>query len=85
MDNEFPLESRTGTTSVLGKLHGELPKQRISLDTLEVLQRKAAAADMTLAEYVRAVLDINAFGEAHMASLAAERIRRVVGTGVSRG
>jgi hypothetical protein len=80
--DDFPLESRPSTSSVLGKLMGELPKQRISLDTLDALQRKAANAEMTLAEYVRTLLDLHCFGEAHLASLAAERIRRVVGTGV---
>jgi hypothetical protein len=82
MDEEFPIESRTGTTSVLGKLMGELPKQRMSLETLEMLQRKASAVDMTLAEYVRTLLDCHCFGEEHIANLQAERIRRVVGTRV---
>lgn len=84
MDDELPLESRTGASSPLGKLQGELSKQRISLDTLEALQRKAAEADMALAEYVRMVLDIHCFGAEHIASLAAQRIRQVVGMGGQR-
>jgi hypothetical protein len=84
VDDDFPLESRTGTTNVLGKLVGELPKQRISLDTLETLQRKAADVEMSLAEYVRTLLDCHCFGEEHIANLQAERVRRVVGMGGPR-
>jgi hypothetical protein len=85
MDEDFPLESRTGSTNLLGKLDAELPKMRMTLETLQVLQRKAAAADLTLAEYVRMVLDVNAWGEQHIASLAAARIRQVVSMGGDRG
>ena len=68
---------RTGSTSPLGKLDAELPKQRISGETLARLQLKAAEAGMPLAEFVRHVLDCKAWGVSHVASLHAERIRRV--------
>lgn len=83
MDDDVPLESRTGSTSLFGKLDAELPKQRISLDTLVALQRKAAEANLSLAEYVRTVLDVQAHGFERVASLAASRLRQVVGTGVN--
>lgn len=70
---------RTGTSSPLGKLDAELPKQRISSETLGRLQLLAAESGMSLAEFVRLVLDGRAWGAAHVANVHAERVRRVVG------
>lgn len=81
MDDEIEL-SRTGYTGALGtKLLGELPKQRIHLDTQIELQRLAAEAGIPLAEYVRLLLDTHVFGVDAVANMAAERIRRVVTKG----
>ena len=74
-----PNFSRSGTTSPLGKLDSELPKQRISGLTLAALIRQAAENDMTLAEYVRMVLDIRAHGVDALSRMHGERIKRVAG------
>lgn len=74
-----PLESRTGTSGMFGKLGAELPKMRMSIETLIGLQHRASDASMSLAEYVRMVLDCHVFGPDHVANLAAERVRQVVG------
>ncbi|MGV8822998.1 MAG: hypothetical protein ACWA66_02105 [Methylibium petroleiphilum] len=72
-----PRFQRTGSSSPLGKLDAELPKQRINSETIARLQLQAAEAGMSLAEFVRLVLDCKAFGSEHVASLHADRIRRV--------
>lgn len=77
--------SRTGASSTLGKLNAELPKQRISMDTLDGLQALETKVGMPLAEYVRTVLDCHVHGADHVAMMAAERVRRVAGMGGPRG
>lgn len=77
-----PRFQRTGSSNPLGKLDADLPKQRINGETLARLQLQAAEAGMSLAEFVRLVLDCKAFGSEHVASLHAERIRRVGAIGV---
>jgi hypothetical protein len=62
-------------------LTDEMPKIRMSDETMLILRRKAAAAHMNLTEYVRMRLDIFAFGEDHIANLCADRARRVVRMG----
>jgi len=82
--DDLPLESRLSTTSVLGKLDGEINKMKISFDTQVGLQRMAAEAAMSMNEYVRMVLDCHVHGVDHIANLAAQRIRLVVGKGAQR-
>ena len=72
--------SRTGTSSPMGKLTEEL-KIRMSFPTMEVLRRMAHEHNLPLAEFVRLKLDCEAFGADHVASVAAEHIRRVAGKG----
>ncbi len=79
MSDDVPLESRTGTSGLWGKLDAELPKQRISLETLVALQRKAAEAHLTLAEYIRTLLDVHAHGFEEVVTLKKRRLREVVG------
>lgn len=80
IDDAIPLESRT-TIGAFDNLTDEMPKIRMSDETMLVLRRKAAATHMSLSEYVRMRLDIFAFGEDHIANLCAERARRVVRMG----
>lgn len=68
-----------GTTSALGKLDDTLERVRISSETKAGLQLRAAQCGMPLAEYVRRVLDCHVFGAEHVASVEAERIRRIGG------
>lgn len=76
-----PSFSRNGSTSPLGKLDGELPKQRISSQTLAELQRQASEHDMPLAEFIRMVLDLRAFGADTLKKMHSSRIERVAGIG----
>lgn len=80
-DADSPMFSRSGISSPLGKFLGELPKQRINLDTLSALQGQAAKADMSLAELVRNILDSHVYGVDTVANMAADRIRQVVRKG----
>ena len=73
--------SRSGSTSPLGKLDDELPKQRISSLTKSELQRQANECDMPLAEYIRVKLDVIAFGPDMVRRMHRERADLVVGMG----
>ena len=81
MDDDLPLESRNGVTGPFGRLLAELPKLRISIETIEALQRRAAQSDMSLSEYARTVLDVHCFGTDHIANLAADRVRQALRMG----
>lgn len=80
-----PAFSRNGTTSPLGKLDAELPKQRISGVTLGALQRLASESEMTLAEFIRMVLDARAHGVDAIKKMHGDRIEQVVGIGEGKG
>lgn len=82
---QTPMASRTGFSSPFGKLDAELPKQAISGLTLAGLQRVASENDMTLAEFVRTVLDVRVHGVDAMKRMHGERIERVVGIGATKG
>lgn len=73
----LPSLSRSGFTGPLGKLDAVLPKIRISTDTLKVLRHKASEEGLAFSEYVRIRLDCVAFGVDHVATIAADRVRRV--------
>lgn len=73
--------SRNGVSSPFGKLDASLPKTMISSLTLAELQRQAAQNDMTLAEYVRMILDIRAHGLCAMKRMHDERLERVASIG----
>lgn len=74
----MPVLSRNGYSSPLGKLTAELPKMRLSEETAEGLRRLAHDEDIPFAEYVRLVLDTHVHGVETMATIAAERVMRVV-------
>lgn len=74
------LEARSAESDLFGKLDDELPTMRINSDATAELERrwrKAGVGNAT--EYRRLVLYANLFGEEHVASLYADKIRRVVG------
>lgn len=74
---ELPLLSRTGLSHPMGKLDAELGKVRVHSETLLALQVRAAEHGMSLSEFVRVVLECAVFGTDSMATIAAERVRRV--------
>lgn len=69
--------ARTGRTSALGKLDDVLERMAIASPTKTQLTVMAAEAGMPMAEYIRTVLDCHAFGAAHVANMAADRILRI--------
>lgn len=73
------LLARSGTSSAFGKLDDVLDQMRIDSETKSRLQAMAAEAGMSLTEFVRMRLQAVAFGDEHVASVYAERIRRVLG------
>lgn len=79
-----PSFSRTGLSSLLGKLDAELPKQKIAGITLAELQRQAATVNLTLAEFIRLVLDAQVVGVDTLRSIHDERLKLVVGMGLNK-
>jgi hypothetical protein len=75
--SDLPLLARNGIGHPLGKMTAELGRVRMNEETLLALQAKAVEHGMTLSEYVRVVLECAVFGADVMASIAADRIRRV--------
>lgn len=83
-DNESDTEtvafSRNACSDVFGKLDCELPTLRFNSDADLELERKWRASGMgSKSEYIRLVLYVNLYGEAHIQNLQAERIRRAIG------
>jgi len=79
MTAPVPEFARTGLTSTLGKLTEVIPAVRVSLDTKASLEREASRAGMTLAEFVRYLLDIRALGLDEVRRLQEERLKVVSG------
>ena len=71
------LLSRSGMSHPRGKLDAELGKVRMHSETVAVLQVMAAQQGMSLSEFVRIHLDCVAWGAEAVATMAADRIRRV--------
>lgn len=74
----LPLLSRSGHTSPFGKLT-PMPTVRLGDATVEKLRCMASAEGLPWGEFVRTLLEIRAHGAGHVASVAAERVRRVSG------
>lgn len=72
-----PAFARSGNTSPLGKLDERIDPFKIEGVVKAELNRQAVAADLSLAEYMRDISRIVAFGRAKVASLYAERIKQV--------
>ncbi len=73
--------SRSGWSNPMGKLY-PMPKVGLTEPTLDLLRAKAASTGMPFSEYVRLVLEAHVHGPEHVARVAAERVRMVLGTGV---
>ena len=72
--------SRGAHSDVFGKLDCELPTLRFNSDADMELERKWRASGLgSKSEFIRLVLYVNLFGEAHIQNLQAERIRRAIG------
>jgi hypothetical protein len=71
--------ARTAAKDIFGKLDAEIPTIRINSEVLIVLQRKAAALHMTLSEFVRTRLEVDAFGKEHILNMHAEVLERACG------
>lgn len=67
---------RSGHPIFDGALDTEL-KMRFDSDVLDELRRQAVAMGMNTSAYIRLVLRVKAFGEDHVASVVAERVRSV--------
>lgn len=83
-DNESDTQavafSRGACSDVFGKLDCELPTLRFNSEADLELERKWRASGMgSKSEYIRLVLYVNLYGEAHIQNLQADRIRRAIG------
>lgn len=84
MTEDLCMLSRSGWSNPMGKLY-PMPKVGLTETTLELLRTKAANTGMPFSEYVRLVLESHVHGPDHVARVAAERVRMVVGMGVGMG
>ena len=83
-DSDHVAFARGANSDVFGKLDCELPTLRFNSDADMELERKWRASGMgSKSEYIRLVLYVNLFGEAHIQNLHAERIARAIGNAVS--
>lgn len=71
------LLSRSGFSNPRGKLSSELPKVRVTDETLAMLQLRAAEHGIPLSELIRVVLECLVFGTNEVANSQADRVRRV--------
>lgn len=79
------LFSRSGNSCILGKCTAELPKVRIPDETLEILNRNARGAGMTLVEYLRWKALIDAHGFDFVNKMQQDRLRVIAGNGELKG
>ncbi len=73
------MSARGPTSDIFGKLDTAVPEVRINSDALEILRRKAADNQMTLSEWIRIRLYVDAMGLDHVLSVNEARIRRASG------
>lgn len=65
---------RTGVSNPLGKYTAEFPKFKGPEEVKEMLEREAASIGMTLAEFIRELCIVRAYGKEKVQSLYAERL-----------
>ena len=82
--SHLPYLSRTAGTHPMGKLV-HLPNVNVAEPTLDILRRLAVKEGVTFSEFVRVYLEARAHGVDHVASVAAQRIQRIAGTGPAIG
>lgn len=76
-----PMSSRSGVSHPLGKFTAKFPPYKGPESTKEILEKKAARLDMSLAEYLRELAIIHAHGVDTLKSLHVSRIEAVAGKG----
>ena len=74
-DTQF---SRLGCTSAMGKFDAQMERINIHQATLDRLKVQAADAGLNFSEYVRAILEVKAFGFEHVAMMQTQHLRRIV-------
>ena len=74
-----PLFARTPGRDIFGPLDDSLPEVRIPGEVKLDAMRKAASLGLDLTAYLRENLYASLYGPEHIASLYAERSRRVLG------
>ena len=70
--------ARTGTTHPLGTFDAQLERINMHESTIDQLRAQASAKGLTLSEYVRTILEVQAWGLAHVQRMHAERLARIV-------
>lgn len=73
------MAARTGARNIFGKLDAEIPPIRINSEVLIRLQRNAAGLHLTLSEYVRTRLEVDAVGKEHIMNMHSELLDGVSG------
>ncbi len=68
-NQDEPMASRTGSSDPIGKLDDTIDSFRINGETKAILQLQAVRCGMSLSEYLRFVLDVQAHGIDRLRSL----------------
>ena len=81
MRDEDPESSfaRNGSTHPMGKFDAKLPDTNCHAEFLDALQMEAARAGVPVGELIRTTLYVRVFGFEHVASMEAQRIKRIAG------
>lgn len=70
--------ARTGCTHPLGTFDAQLERINMHESTIDQLRAQASAKGLSLSEYVRTILEVKAWGLAHVQRMHAERLARIV-------
>lgn len=84
IEDEPPQFARTPGRDIFGKLDGSLPEIRVPFDVEEDARRAAAAEGMEVSSWLRELVYGSLYGVDHVATLHANRIRRVLGNAGQR-
>jgi hypothetical protein len=71
--------ARNGSTHPMGKFDAKLPDVLCHGDFLDSLAAEAARAGVTASEFIRTTLYVRVLGFEHVASMEADRIKRIAG------
>lgn len=73
-----PLLSRNGQAHPMGKFDAQLERINVHQETLDRLRSLASEKGVTLSEYVRTILEVKAFGLAHVQMMQAQQLADIV-------
>jgi hypothetical protein len=77
---DAPMQARTPGRDIFGKLDDNLPEVRIPFEVKQEAERAARAADCgDLTTWLRELVYASLYGPEHIASLYAQRAKRVLG------